>query len=147
MADSSAELYRWYELLRHREFVLGKDNKIEQEFIDVLGEDLNCWSAITLLRQYYKKQDAEALGQGMELLGVLHEDWIKNKDCPIFKSRVNVDETFVEKKIAERLQFIHQKNWAEADRIRDELTQQNIILKDGKDPTTGERVTHWETRN
>lgn len=147
LADSSAELYRWYELLRHQEFVLGKDNKIEQEFIDVLGEDLNCWSAITLLRQYYKKQDAEALGHGMELLGVLHKDWIKNKDCPIFKSQINVDEAFIEKKIAERLQFIHQKNWAEADQIRDELSQQNIILKDGKDPNTGERVTHWETRN
>ena len=38
------------------------------------------------------------------------------------------------------------KNWAEADRIRDELLAQGIQLKDGKDPATGERVTTWEVR-
>ena len=38
------------------------------------------------------------------------------------------------------------KNWAEADRIRDELLAQGIQLKDGKDPVTGERVTTWEVK-
>ncbi len=38
------------------------------------------------------------------------------------------------------------KNWAEADRIRDELLAQGIQLKDGKDPATGERVTTWEVK-
>ncbi|MEN0041294.1 MAG: cysteine--tRNA ligase, partial [Pseudomonadota bacterium] len=46
--------------------------------------------------------------------------------------------------ISERLAFIADKNWAEADRIRDELLAQGIQLKDGKDPETGERVTTWE---
>jgi cysteinyl-tRNA synthetase len=36
------------------------------------------------------------------------------------------------------------KNWAEADRIRDELAAQGIALKDAKDPETGEIVTTWE---
>ena len=45
-----------------------------------------------------------------------------------------------------RLALIAQKNWAEADRIRDELLAQGIQLKDGKDPVTGERVTTWEVR-
>jgi cysteinyl-tRNA synthetase len=36
------------------------------------------------------------------------------------------------------------KNWAEADRIRDELAEQGIALKDAKDPETGEIVTTWE---
>ena len=38
------------------------------------------------------------------------------------------------------------KNWAEADRIRDELLGQGIQLKDGKDPETGERTTTWEVK-
>jgi cysteinyl-tRNA synthetase len=57
-----------------------------------------------------------------------------------------VDEAAVGRWIAERLAFIREKNWAEADRIRDELLAQGIQLKDGKDPATGERVTSWEVK-
>ncbi len=45
-----------------------------------------------------------------------------------------------------RLAFIADKNWTEADRIRDELLAEGIQLKDGRDPVTGERVTTWEVR-
>ena len=48
--------------------------------------------------------------------------------------------------IPRRLAFIREKNWPEADRIRDELLQQGIQLKDGKDPVTGERTTTWEVK-
>ena len=46
--------------------------------------------------------------------------------------------------VDQRLAFISEKNWAEADRIRDDLKQQGILLKDGKDEATGKRVTTWE---
>lgn len=45
-----------------------------------------------------------------------------------------------------RLAFIAAKNWAEADRIRDELLAEGIQLKDGKDPATGQRITTWEVK-
>ncbi|WP_186393831.1 MULTISPECIES: cysteine--tRNA ligase [unclassified Pannonibacter] len=45
-----------------------------------------------------------------------------------------------------RLEFLKAKNFAEADRIRDELLAQGIQLKDGKDPITGERTTTWEVK-
>ncbi|RTM03546.1 MAG: cysteine--tRNA ligase [Hyphomicrobiales bacterium] len=57
-----------------------------------------------------------------------------------------VDEAAVAKAIADRLEFIAAKNWAEADRIRDDLLAQGVQLKDGKDPVTGERVTTWEIK-
>ncbi|MER8916374.1 cysteine--tRNA ligase [Mesorhizobium sp. M0761] len=57
-----------------------------------------------------------------------------------------VDEDSVAKSIAQRLEFIAAKNWAEADRIRDELLEQGVQLKDGKDPVTNERVTTWEVK-
>ena len=37
-----------------------------------------------------------------------------------------------------------QQNWAEADRIRGELTAMGISLKDAKNPVTGEIETTWE---
>jgi len=58
----------------------------------------------------------------------------------------DVDEDAVAGAIAERLAFIAAKDWASADRIRNELLEQGVQLKDGKDPTTGERVTTWEVR-
>jgi cysteinyl-tRNA synthetase len=62
-------------------------------------------------------------------------------------SAVNgVKASTVDGRIAERLSLIAQKNWAEADRIRDELLVQGIQLKDGKDPATGERITTWEVK-
>ncbi|MER9656009.1 cysteine--tRNA ligase [Mesorhizobium sp. M0152] len=57
-----------------------------------------------------------------------------------------VDEAAIGEAIAKRLKFIAAKNWAEADRIRDELLAQGVQLKDGKDPVTGERVTTWEVK-
>ncbi len=57
-----------------------------------------------------------------------------------------VDFDTVEMLVGERTLLIAQKNWAEADRIRDELLAQGIQLKDGKDPVTGERVTTWEVK-
>ncbi|MEF3133175.1 cysteine--tRNA ligase [Rhizobium sp. 268] len=48
--------------------------------------------------------------------------------------------------VAMRLEMLKAKNFAEADKIRDELTAKGIQLKDGKDAATGERVTTWEVK-
>jgi cysteinyl-tRNA synthetase len=48
--------------------------------------------------------------------------------------------------MATRLAALADKNWGEADRIRDELAEKGIQLKDGRDPETGERTTTWEVK-
>ena len=48
--------------------------------------------------------------------------------------------------IEERLAYFAAKNFAEADRIRDELSAQGIQLRDSKDSETGERITTWEAK-
>jgi cysteinyl-tRNA synthetase len=48
--------------------------------------------------------------------------------------------------VEERLELLREKNFAEADKIRDELAAQGIQLMDYKDPDTGERKTKWEVR-
>jgi cysteinyl-tRNA synthetase len=52
----------------------------------------------------------------------------------------------VEKLVAERNQARSGKDWAQSDRIRDELAAMGVQLKDGKDPLTGEPVTTWELK-
>ncbi|SDU16960.1 cysteine--tRNA ligase [Stappia sp. ES.058] len=48
-------------------------------------------------------------------------------------------------KVAGDKELMKQK-FAEADRIRDELAAEGILLKDGKDPDTGKRTTTWEVK-
>lgn len=52
----------------------------------------------------------------------------------------------VNKLITARLDARRAKNFAESDRMRDELAAMGIALKDGKDPVTGEPTTTWEAK-
>ncbi len=45
-----------------------------------------------------------------------------------------------------RLEMLKAKNFAEADKICDDLLAKGIQLKDGKDKESGERVTTWEVK-
>ncbi len=47
-----------------------------------------------------------------------------------------VDAAEVDALIAARLQARAEKNWAESDRIRDQLSAMGVILEDGKGGTT-----------
>ena len=46
--------------------------------------------------------------------------------------------------VAQRGAARKSKDFKEADRIRDELAASGVVLKDAKDPATGEIVTTWE---
>lgn len=52
----------------------------------------------------------------------------------------------ISERIAARLAARKARDFAESDRIRDELAAMGIALKDGKDPATGEPVTAWEVK-
>jgi cysteinyl-tRNA synthetase len=52
----------------------------------------------------------------------------------------------VNERIAARAAARAEKNWAEADRIRDELATMGIQLKDSKNAETGEIETTWEVK-
>ena len=78
------------------------------------------------------------------MLGLLlsgETEWRKARS-----SGISVDGAAVDKLIAARLAARKAKNWAEGDRIRDELAAMGIQLKDAKDPATGEIVTTWEVK-
>ncbi len=105
--------------------------EIDAEFIETLSDDLNVSGALARLNAL----EGEALASALGLLGF---EAYRHKD------ETNVDEAMIAERIETRLALIREKNWAEADAIRDELAGAGIQLKDGKDPDTGERVTSWE---
>ena len=84
----------------------------------------------------------DALAGSLRFLGFLADspaDWAARR-----KSSVAVDVVEVERLIAARLQARKDRDWAASDRIRDELTAMGLVIKDAKDPATGEMKTTWE---
>ena len=81
------------------------------------------------------KASAALLG----LIGKTEEEWFAGK-----AAEVDTDHTGA--LVEQRLNLLREKNFAEADKIRDGLTAQGIHLMDYKDPNTGERKTKWEVR-
>jgi cysteinyl-tRNA synthetase len=106
--------------------------------VETLSDDLATYGAFQHLTQLASEASdgdapaASSLKTALEFFG--------------FDVSAEVDHAVVEASIARRLAVIAEKNWAEADRIRDELLAQGIQLKDGKDPATGERITTWEVK-
>ncbi|WP_311028923.1 cysteine--tRNA ligase [Mesorhizobium koreense] len=103
---------------------------VDPSFIDALSDDLDLPQYVRLLNATDLPEPA--LVAAAALIGI---------DLSAIETDIDVA-NFVER----RLTLIREKNWAEADRIRDDLLAQGIQLKDGKDPVTGERVTTWEVK-
>ena len=103
---------------------------VSEPFLSALGDDLDFAQYLRLMNE--AALPASELKAAAELVGV---------DVSELTTEVDVADI-----VAQRLAFIRDKNWKEADRIRDELLAQGVQLKDGKDPATGERVTTWEVK-
>lgn len=117
------------------------DADIDQSVLDALADDLNTVVAVQALHALAQAANADpeklpVFAASAALLGVLQK-------------KTEVDEAIaaaVDSLVAMRLEMLKAKNFAEADRIRDELSAKGIQLKDGKDKETGERVTSWELK-
>lgn len=110
-------------------------------FLDALNDDLNTVAAVQVLHQLAGEaaQSADKLevySASAALLGVR----------PVMADTSTLDTASIDARVAERLEQLKAKNWAEADRIRDALAAEGIVLKDGKDAQTGDRVTTWEVK-
>lgn len=120
------------------------------DVIDAISDDLNISKVITLFHKMCKSgvgKDMVTVYGGLRFLGLLdYKVMFEFKNRNESESMMHFPPVQVDSFVEKRLAFINDKNWAEADRIRDELLEQGIQLKDGKDPETGERVTTWEVK-
>ncbi len=158
--EAQAEL-RWYDRL----FTMGhlpEDGKVIPEVIDALCDDLNTPSALQTL--HHRRKNLSDAAATLVFLGIHKEDDYKEARDLKEKRRGETEgslerafavelwqrqgrsETDLRSLVDQRLAFISQKDWKQADRIRDELLAQGIQLKDGKDSATGERITTWEVK-
>ena len=123
------------------------------ELIAALSDDLNTPRAISVLHELARGgraqldvQKAAELGAALEFLGL----WQGEPSLEIYGYGIEVGtgpaDMDVLPLIDARAAARKAKNFAEADRIRDELDAMGIQLKDSKDPETGELVTTWEVK-
>ena len=116
----------------------------DAEAIEALSDDLNTAAVIARL---HRIEDPAVRAATLEFLGfAATAAEIAAHDAQVRGIARAVDEALVDSLIAARLEARRQKNFAESDRIRDELAGMGVALKDGKDPATGEPVTTWEVK-
>ncbi len=123
-----------------------------EEFMSALADDLNTPLAVASLHRLVEQAKlgsyvaAQRLAASCNLLGLdvadFDIDHIKSSKQQRVERDLNYDRFNL--LLASRAVAREAKNWAEADRIRDELAAMGITLKDAKDPETGEIVTTWE---
>ncbi|MDR6633928.1 cysteinyl-tRNA synthetase [Phyllobacterium sp. 1468] len=126
-------------LAKAREYAGGASiGVVPDEAINILSDDLATPNLINWLASIRKSRvlDPEAYRAVFALLGI---------DLSI-ESVSRELENEIQAKIRNRLSLLAARSFPEADRIRDELLEKGIQLKDGKDPATGERVTTWEMK-
>ena len=107
------------------DFNAGGEAKIAASVQYALLDDLNTPAAIAELHAL-AKSDPVALGSTLRALGFAHRP----------ESKRTVDTGKVDALIDARLEARRSKNFAESDRIRDELKAMGVVLKDNKDGTT-----------
>ncbi|MBS0233658.1 MAG: cysteine--tRNA ligase [Proteobacteria bacterium] len=115
---------------------------LSKDFIAALEDDLNTPKAIAELHRFAAEKDIESLGAALGFLG-FDGATLKQADERAAETAQSVAST-VEPLIIARLEARKRKDFAESDRIRDELAKMGINLKDTKNKETGEIETTWE---
>jgi cysteinyl-tRNA synthetase len=129
LEESEKTLDRWYELAGRGEAAFLSD-----QVVDALADDLNTPKMLAELHVLDGQGAHDELGANLRMLGFLLEGaeaWKARRQASL-----GVDPAQVEALIAARKEARASKNWAESDRIRDELAALNVVVKDNKDGTT-----------
>ena len=133
--ESQNTLNKWYD-----QFEKTDSEEMEDDILQPLLEDLNTPEYITKLHSLYdesskgNKSSKVKFLAACKQLGLLEED---NQSWKNFKkSKVKVDENFINQKIKDRNNARRKGNYKLADNIRKELENSGVMIEDKKDQTT-----------
>jgi len=104
-----------------------------KKFLNALLNDLNTPEALKELFNMSKKNEINQLKSAANYLGILQltkSEWINQR-----KKIKNLDQKKIEKLIIDRDKARKEKNFEEADKIRNKLAIDNIILEDSPSGT------------
>jgi len=150
--ESHKILWDWYRLLDGQK----SDADAPAPIIEALCDDLNTPKAIAELHKLQRKDDLNGLVSGLNFLGFSGAlAKLQRPKTASGRATIEIDMSAnavvtglgeIDDLIAARNAARTAKNWAEADRIRDELDAMGIQLKDSKNPDTGELETTPEVK-
>jgi cysteinyl-tRNA synthetase len=133
--ESQNTLDKWY-----GQFEKNDSEELQDDVLNSLLEDLNTPEYISKLHSLYdesykgSKSSKVKFLAGCKLIGLLEEDkqsWENFK-----KSKVNVDENFINQKINDRKNARKKGDYKLADTIRKKLETNGVIIEDKKGKTT-----------
>ena len=130
--DCQNTIDKWYNAY------LPSSKELEDEIIQPLYDDINTPGYIANLHKLYDKAnkgndtDKQIFNSACNFIGLLQEtkeEWLDYK-----KGKIDISETEIENKIELRNKARADKNYAEADNIRDYLLDKGVLIedKDGK---------------
>ena len=130
LSDCENTLNKWYNI----EYTNFNLDDLPEDLLKPLFDDLNTPGYITNLHKLYDlaikgdDNDKNLFVSACKFLGLLNEtkeEWLNFK-----KSKMSINEKEIEHKIDQRNQARLNKDYKEADRIRDELLDKGILLED-----------------
>ena len=136
LSDCQNTISKWYNLY-------SSDYKLEEinsEILKPLYDDLNTPGYIANLHKLYEKaqqgnfNDKQIFFSACSFIGLLNET--KNQWLEFKKSKLLINETEILSKINDRNKAREDKNYIEADKIRDELLDKGVLIEDKDDKTT-----------
>lgn len=137
LEEAERTLDRWYALAQEAETTTTTTTTTAAEpdaaVLAALLDDLNTPASIGELHRAFGENPGAAVAAA-RLVGLLTdepEQWIARR-----RGGAVVDASAVQTLVDRRLLARAAKNWAESDRLRDELAAMGISLKDGKDGTS-----------
>jgi cysteinyl-tRNA synthetase len=152
--EANAALTRLYTALRGTASAVANDgaDAYRERFDAAMNDDFNTPEAIAVLFELAREAnrarggeagEAAALAAAMKdlggVLGLLQADPEDFLQAAGAASGEGPDAAEIENLIQQRLAARKAKNWAEADRIRDALKDQGVVLEDGAGGTTWRR--------
>jgi cysteinyl-tRNA synthetase len=151
LEEAEATLDRWYDAVGDVE----PASEIAPGVLGALSDDLNTPAALSELHRLAhpavmgrmtmgpsemgQMEAPELLKSSANLLGLLQQTRSERLESTLAEARIDVAK--IDAIVAERVAARRAKNWAESDRLRDELAALGVAIKDNKDGTTS-----WEPK-